>query len=283
METRTRVLNFLNPVNLFLWIVVIGTIVFLLLPLVVVIPSSFSPGTVLTFPPEGLSWRWYEDFFGDDRWIQAGWLSVRLASATAVCATLVGLLAAVALTRFIKSGKGLIRSLVLSPLIVPLIITSVGIYYVMNEFSLTSSFQGMLIGHTVLALPFAVIIIESALRNYDVSLEEAAMSLGASRLRAFWLITFRIILPSILAAAVAAFITSWDEILLVIFLGGPNAQTLPLRMFEFLSTQVRPTIAAISAMLIMSLFGVILIYQLLRWQGSRKRRPVKIVAEEAGF
>jgi ABC-type spermidine/putrescine transport system permease subunit II len=262
-----KVLRYLTPLNLLFWAV----LTFLLLPLLVVIPVSFSPGTVLHFPPAGLSWRWYEDFFGDDRWVDAAWLSIRVGVSVAIVSTLIGMLAAVALSRFITSGKGLLRSLVLSPLIVPLIITSVGVYYVMSELGMNSTFQGILIGHTVLALPYSVIIIESALRSYDVRLDEAAMSLGASRVLTFRKITMPIILPSILASATFAFITSWDDVLLVTFLGGPSAQTLPLRMFEFLTTQVRPTIAAISSMLIVTLVGLMLLYQLMRWQRSRWR------------
>ncbi len=265
------VLKYFNPTKILLNVVFVGVLVFLFLPLIVVVPVSFTPGTVLRFPPEGLSWRWYQDFWEDDRWRAAGWLSVRLALSTAVCATFIGMLAAVSLTRFVKRGKGLLRAIVLAPLIVPLIITSVGIYYVMVRMELTASFWGMLIGHIVLALPYSIVIIESALRNYDVSLEEAAMSLGASRPLAFRKITIPIILPAILASAVFGFITSWDEVLLVIFLGGPDAQTLPLRMFEFLSTQVRPTIAAISSVLIVTLLGVVILYQLLTWQQRRMR------------
>jgi putative spermidine/putrescine transport system permease protein len=273
-----------DPTRLFLNIVFVGMLIFLFLPLVVVVPISFTPGTALRFPPEGLSWRWYEDFWNDERWRAAGWLSIRLAVSTAICATFIGMLAAIGLTRFVTKGKAILRAIVLAPLIVPLIITSVGIYYVMVRFELNATFWGMLIGHTVLALPYSIIIIESALRNYDIALEEAAMSLGASRVLAFRKITIPIILPAILASAVFGFITSWDEVLLVIFLGGPNAQTLPLRMFEFLSTQVRPTIAAISSVLIVTLLGVVVIYQLLSWQQRRTRgggRPV-FEPEEGG-
>jgi ABC-type spermidine/putrescine transport system permease subunit II len=262
-----KFLRHLTPLNVLFWAV----LTFLLLPLIVVIPVSFSPSTVLHFPPAGLSWRWYEDFFGDDRWVNAAWLSIRVGVSVAIVSTLIGMLAAVALTRFITFGKGLVRSLVLSPLIVPLIITSVGVYYVMSELGMNSTFQGILIGHTVLALPYSVIIIESALRAYDVTLDEAAVSLGASRVLTFRKITMPIIMPSILASATFAFITSWDDVLLVTFLGGPSAQTLPLRMFEFLTTQVRPTIAAISSMLIVTLVGLMLLYQLTRWQRSRWR------------
>ncbi len=282
-----RALHYLNPFRFGLNIVFVGVLVFLLAPLIVVIPASFSPGTVLEFPPDGLSWRWYEDFWGDQKWRQVTWLSVRLAFSVAILTTVIALMAAVGLSRFVKRGKGLLRGIIISPLIVPLIISSVGIFYVMNELTqryhipLLRTYQGILIGHTILALPFAVIIIESALRNYDVALEEAATSLGASRLLAFRKITIPIIAPSIAAAAVAAFITSWDEVLLVLFIGGVDAQTLPNRMFEFLTTQIRPTIAAISTMLIVTLFAVILIAQLLRIQQARSRRVVTPADEYA--
>ncbi len=264
-----------SPMRVVLYIVFVGVLIFLFLPLIVVIPISFNPGTVLRFPPDGISLRWYNDFFGDQRWLDAAWLSLRLGITVAILATVLALGAAVALTRFVTVGKPLLRALILSPLIVPLIVTSIAVFEVFNELGLLRSFWGLVLAHTILALPFGVIIIESALRNVDVTLEEAAMSLGASRLVAFRRITVPLIAPGLFGAAVIAFITSWDEVVMVLFVGGARNQTLPVRMFQFLETQIRPTIAAISTLLIVALLIALVLRQLLILRQRRRMGSVR--------
>lgn len=271
-----RALEFVNPGKIALWVVFFGVLFFLILPILIVIPLSFNPGTILRFPPDGVSLRWYEDFFGDKRWRDVAWLSVRLGVTVAIVATAIGLAAAVALTRYVTFGKTLLRTLVLSPLIVPVIVSAIAVFDIFNQLGLLRTFQGLVLAHTILAVPFAVIIIESALRNYDIALEEAAMSLGASRVTAFRKITMPLIAPSLFASALFAFITSWDEVVMVLFVGGATKQTLPRRMFEFLTTEIRPTIAAISAMLIFALLAVLILYLLMGvWQGWRLRRALR--------
>jgi putative spermidine/putrescine transport system permease protein len=258
----------LDTVNVGLWIFFFGVLFFLLLPLIVVIPISFNPGTMLRFPPAGLSLRWYEDFFGDEAWRQAASLSVRLGLTVAVLASIVGVPAAVALARMVTRGKTILRALVLFPLIVPLIITAIAFFDVFSRMRLVRTFSGLVLAHTILAVPYVVIIMESALESFDVSLEEAAVSLGASRLMAFCKVTLPIVLPSLFASALFAFMTSWDDVVIVLFLGGADNRTLPLRMFEFLQTSVRPTIAAISSLLVLAMVLVLVTYQLM----SRRQR-----------
>jgi ABC-type spermidine/putrescine transport system permease subunit II len=260
--TGRRIL--LGTTNVVLWGLAGGILLFLVFPLVVVVPESFSPSSILQFPPSGLSLRWYRDFFGDPDWLGSLWLSVRLGLAVAVLATALGLCAAVALVRFVDFGKAAIRALALSPLIAPVIVTAIGLFDVMTRLDLVGTFSGLLLSHTVLALPFPFFILESALKSVDPNLEDAAVSLGASRLRAFWKVTVPLILPSLLGAALFAFLASWDEVVIVLFVGGALLQTLPVQMFQFLTTEVRPTIAAASTMLIATLLVVLLITRMVR-------------------
>jgi ABC-type spermidine/putrescine transport system permease subunit II len=227
-----------------------AVLVFLLFPLVVVVPESFSPSAVLHFPPRGASLQWYRDFFTGPFWVQSTWLSIRLAFTVAALATALGLGAAVALNRYVRRGKTMIRVLVLSPLIIPVIVTAIALFDVMTYLRLEGTFLALVIAHTVLALPFPIIILENRLRSIDPSLEEAAMSMGASRLKAFCKVTLPLIVPSVVSAALFAFLASWDEVVVVLFVGGATLQTLPVLMFQFLETEVRPTVAAASTMLI---------------------------------
>jgi putative spermidine/putrescine transport system permease protein len=259
-----------DPLQIVLWVFTLGVIAFLLFPLVAVLPISFSDDVLFKLPPENVSLRWYEDFFGDKEWTDALLLSLRLGLAVAVTATLLGLGTAVAITRYLRRGKTAIRALVLAPLMVPVIVTAIAMFDIAIDFRLVGTFLGLLIAHTILALPFTVVILESALKSVDPNLEDAAVSLGASRARAFYKVTVPIIRPAVLTAALMAFITSWDEVVVVLFVGGAFEQTLPVRMFEFLTTQVRPTVAAASGVLIAAVVIGAVVAAVIRW--ARRRR-----------
>ncbi len=261
-----------SPFRILLWLYLLGVFAFLLLPLLVVVPVSFTAGTIIKFPPDGFSLRWYEDYFDGRFWLDATWLSFRVGLATAVFATALGAVTALALTRYLKFGASLIRLLVLSPLIVPVVITSVAVFDIYNQTGLRNTFWGLVLGHTILALPYTVIIIESALKNFDVNLEDAAVSLGASRLTAMRKITLPLIAPSLFGGAVFAFVVSWDDVVLALWIGGGDNITLPRRMFEFMATQVRPTTAAISTLLFGGLLAVVITMQLIGLVRSRLAR-----------
>jgi ABC-type spermidine/putrescine transport system permease subunit II len=253
-----------------------AVLLFLLFPLIVVAPESFSPSAVLQFPPHGLSLYWYHDFFHGSYWVQATWLSIRLAIAVAVLATAMGLAAAVALNRYVRRGKTVMRVLVLSPLIIPVIVTAIALFDVMIDLHLEGTFLGLVLAHTVLAIPFPIIILENRLRSIDPSLEDAAMSLGASRFGAFMKVTLPLIVPSVLAAGLFAFLASWDEVVVVLFVGGANLQTLPVYMFQFLTTEIRPTIAAASTMLIaLVAFALIAFSATAQLRRAHRRRSLR--------
>lgn len=261
-----------RPGTLALDLLVVAAVVFLFLPLLVVFPVSVTPSSYFRFPPNGFSGRWYGDFWGDPIWLQTAWLSLRLAVAASLLATMLSLTAAVALTRLRPPGVAAFRLLFVAPLILPAVITGTALLYVMTRFGLDGTFAGLLIGHTVIALPFAFLFVETALRGYDRSLEDVAVSLGASRFEAFRRITLPVLTPALIAGAVFAFIASWDDVVIVLMLGDFSTRTLPLRMFEFMTTQIRPTIAAISSMLIVALLVATLAYLAASARISRVRR-----------
>jgi putative spermidine/putrescine transport system permease protein len=268
-----------DPVQVLLWVFTLAVIGFLLFPLVAVFPISVSADTILQFPPDDVSLRWYDEFFGDKEWTDALFLSLRLGVAVALLSTVLGLACAVALTRYMQRGKRAMRALVLAPLMVPVIVTAIAVFDVAIDLRLVGTFWGLLLAHTVLALPFAVVVLESALKSVDRNLEDAAVSLGANRLQAFVKVTVPILRPAIVTALLITFVTSWDEVVVVLFIGGAFEQTLPVRMFEFLTTQVRPTVAAASGILIAGLLvGAVVAGVIGR---ARRRRLERFVARGA--
>lgn len=227
-----------------------AVMLFLLAPVVIIVIVSFSGADYLSFPPPRLSLRWYERFFGTPGWRQSIVVSVRVASLTMVFATGLGLAAALALVRGRFRWKGAVYAVLLSPMIVPTIITAIGLYFFFVKLKATGSILAMALGHTVLALPVVVIIITATLQGFDLRLERAALSLGASPLVALRRITLPLIGPGVLSAALFAFLTSFDELLIPLFLSGVEVQTLTVRIWNSLMLEVDPTIAAVSSFLI---------------------------------
>lgn len=227
-----------------------AVLVFLIAPVIIIVIVSFSGADYLKFPPPALSLRWYERFLGVPSWRRAIWVSVQVATLTMVLATMVGLLASLALVRGRFRGKSAVYALLLSPIIVPTIITAIALYFFFARLKATGSIFAMALGHTVLALPVVVIIMAATLQGFDLRLEQAALSLGASRLLALRRITLPLIAPGIFSAALFAFLTSFDELLIPLFLSGVEAQTLTVRIWNSLLLEVDPTIAAVSSFLI---------------------------------
>jgi putative spermidine/putrescine transport system permease protein len=245
-----------------------AVLVFLLAPVLIILIVSFSAADYLSFPPPGLSLRWYRRFLGVPTWRQAIGVSVQVASLTMVFATALGLAAAVALVRGRFRGKGAVYAFLLSPAIVPTVITAIGLYFFFVRLKATGSILAMALGHTVLALPIVVIIIAATLQGFDTRLEQAALSLGASRLTALRRITLPLIAPGVLSAALFAFLTSFDELLIPLFLSGVEVQTLTVRIWNSLTLEVDPTIAAVSTFLIGVTTTVLGISALLRRRGE---------------
>lgn len=245
--------------------VVAGLVLLVLIaPIVIVAIVSFSSAEYLTFPPPGFSLRWYERFFTLPGWRQALWVSVQVAAIAMVLATALGLLASLALVRGRFRAKGIVYALVLAPMIVPTIITAVALYFFFVRILGTGSILAMAISHTVLALPIVVLVVSSTLQGFDRRLEMAAHSLGAGRFATFRRITVPVIAPAVFSAALFAFLTSFDELLIPLFLAGVQAETLSVRIWNSLLLEVDPMIAAVSTLFVVVTIVVLAISALLR-------------------
>lgn len=232
-----------------LYALVLAVGIFLILPTVVIITMSLSSGNVLHFPPPGFSTRWYSSLFGSSSWMSAAATSAQVAVATAALATILGTLAALGLVRGRLPGKSVVNALVLSPLLVPLIALAVGMFLVLSRWHLVGTLPGLIAAHTVLGIPFVVVNVATSLKTLDPDLEAAARNLGASPARAFLGVTLPLIRPAVFAGALFAFITSWDEVIIAIFLTSPVVRTLPVVMWGQVRTRIEPTLAAVSAIL----------------------------------
>jgi putative spermidine/putrescine transport system permease protein len=233
-------------------------LLFLMAPLVVVFPISLSSSSYLQFPPPGWSLRWYQQFFNDSTWIDATVRSIKVAAATTVLATVMGTALSFSLVRGRYPGKEFFNQVSMMPLIIPTIIYSIAVYGWFGQLKLIGLWQGIVLGHTVLAIPYVVIIMAAALRTFDIAQEHAAMSLGASRARAIWYVTLPQIRPSLISAAFLAFISSFDELVVAMFLGGSN-MTLPKKMFDNIINEIDPTIAAVSVMQVVLVTVVLIV------------------------
>jgi len=226
-----------------------AVILFLCLPIVVVVPMSFSSASSLEFPPPGLSLRWYQSFFGDPRWLRAAAISGLVALASSIAALVLGSVAAYGLVRGSFRGRALLEGNFVAPLILPPVITAVALYIFFAKIGLLGTIPGLIVAHTVLTVPYVVLLMSVAIRQFDARIEQVAYSLGASWFRMFRSVLLPNLLPSVLAAWIFAFIISFDEVIVTIFLAGAY-DTIPKRMFNELILQVNPTITAIATLLI---------------------------------
>lgn len=227
-----------------------AVLIFLMAPLLVVIPVSFSRSSLLQFPPKQFSWRWYLELIHDPSWLAATQTSLKVGIIVAVISVILGTLTALAITRGRFRGRALLQAFILSPLIAPVIIVAVSLYYFFSFLKLNGTITGLVIGHTVLTFPYATVVITASLERFDVSLEQAAMSLGATRIRAFFRVTLPMIRPGVIVAALFAFLISFDEVVIAIFVTGPETITLPRKMWDGIRFELNPTIAAVSTILI---------------------------------
>lgn len=234
----------------------IGTIVlsslvlgFLVVPIIAIMPLSFSSGSFLTYPLPGLSLRWYSDFLQSPRWMSSLKNSMLIGIATTLLSMTLGTLAALGLAQWKSRFKPLVLALVLSPVVVPVVITAVGLYLFFAPIGLTGNYLGLIIAHTVLASPFVVITVSATLQSFDMNLVRAASSLGATPLGAFRRVILPLIFPGLVSGALFAFATSFDEVVIVLFMSGPEQRTLPLEMFSGIRENISPTITVVAVIL----------------------------------
>lgn len=246
-------------------------LLFLISPIIAIMPLSFNAEPYFSYPMPGLSLRWYDDFFNNERWMNAVKVSLLAATLVTILSTILGTLAALGLSRANLPFKPVILGVLISPMIVPVIITAVGIYLFYAQLGLIATITGLVLAHTVLATPFVVVTVTSTLSGFDHSLSRAAAGLGASPFRVFASIILPITLPGIISGALFAFVTSFDEVVVALFITSAEQRTLPKQMFSGIREQISPTITAAATVLI--LFSVMLLVgiELLRRRSERLR------------
>lgn len=224
-------------------------LIFLVSPLLVVIPLSFSSEPFFTFPIPGLSLRWYRDFFANERWITSLLNSVAVGIPSMLLATVLGTMAALGLSRPSFPWRNAVTAALISPMIIPIVIVAVGAYLFFGRLGLVNTRLGLVLAHTALAIPFVVITVRATLAGHDRNLDRAAASLGAPPLDAFRRVTLPLILPGVVSGAIFAFATSFDEVVVALFLTAAEQRTLPVQMFSGIRDQINPTIMAAATML----------------------------------
>ena len=236
--------------RLWLYAIAILVMIFLVIPTLIVIPMSFSASQYLEFPPREWSLRWYDNYFGSASWMAATSTSFKAATLTTLVATPLGTMAAYGLFVSQYRFTRIIVATLLTPIIVPVILVGIGIFFAYAKLSLVNTLLGLVLAHSMLAVPLVVMVVLSALKSFDANQEKVARSLGASRLTAFLLVTLPQIRFAVVSGAALSFLTSFDEIIVAMFVSGGANSTLTRNMFNSLRDQVDPTIAAISTIMI---------------------------------
>lgn len=241
-------------------------LLFLILPILAIIPLSFNENSFLVYPIHQLSFKWYRHLFTSVEWVRAGGNSLIVTPIATVLATVLGTLAALGLNKASFKGKGALVALLISPMIVPVIVTGVGMYLQFARWGLAGTYPGLIFGHTVIAAPFVVVTVNATLAGFNQNYVRASLSLGASPVRTFFSVTLPIIAPGVISGALFAFATSLDDVVITMFIAGPTQGTLPLQMFIGIRESISPTIAALASIFIV--FSSLLLVTM-EWLRSR--------------
>ena len=251
---------------------------FLIMPILVIIPLSFNATNFFTFTPEmlsfdpaGYSTRHYRDFFTNPDWQTALWNSFRIAPVATLIAVVLGTLAAVGLSQSHVPARGAIMAILISPMIVPLIISAAGMYFFYSRLGLQGTYWGVVLAHAVLGIPFVIITVTATLVGFDRSLVRAAASLGANPVTTFFKVQMPLILPGVISGALFAFITSFDEVVVVLFVGSASQKTLPWQMFIGLREQISPVILAVATVLVAISVLLLATLEILRRRSEKLR------------
>jgi putative spermidine/putrescine transport system permease protein len=234
-------------------------LLFLILPVLIIVPMSFSSARFLTFPPPSLSLRWYQEYVGNAAWMQATQVTLIVAALTVAIATPLGVAAAYAISQSKLRVMRVIHATLLLPLVVPIIITAVGIFFVYAKIGLLATMSGLVLANVMLGLPYVVISVVAGLQSFDITQEMVARSLGMNRLRSFFAVTLPQIKVSVTAGGIFAFISAMDETIVALFISGGQYQPLTKRMFTALRDEIDPTIAAISTLMTVASLLLVLI------------------------
>ncbi|GAS89933.1 MULTISPECIES: ABC transporter permease [Mycobacteriaceae] len=227
-----------------------GVALWLVAPSLIVVPLSFTDRPSFTFPPTGWSTRWYQAFFADPAWLAALQASLEVGVLVVIVATTFGTAAAVALSRTGLAGRQGIRAFLLAPMVVPVIVVAVGLYALFLRLNLLGTLFGFVVAHSMLALPFVIVPVMASLQGFDRRLEDAAAICGANRWTTFRTVTLPLVAPGVLSGALFAFATSFDEVVLSLFIQNPYLQTLPVKMYASVTRDTDPTIAAAATLIL---------------------------------
>ncbi|MGI5423799.1 ABC transporter permease [Streptomyces sp. CA-179760] len=259
-------------------------LLFLALPIVVILVTSFSSNAFGSFPPDAWTLNWYQSLFADgSKWPAALSLSALVACLSTVFSLIIGVTAATALTRSELPLRSAVFALVLGPLLIPQIVTALGLFLLFEPAAMLGSPLAIALGHTVLASPIAVLILIATLRGIDERLEDAAASMGANRLTIARRITFPLAAPGMIAAAIFSFITSFDEFYISQFLSSVDTVTLPVQVYNSLTFDIDPSVTAISALLIAGAILALALVALARWLGSGRQDSLLSVETATGI
>ena len=233
-------------------------ILFLLAPIIVVVATAFTTTAYPVFPPHGFTLRWFGQFLSMSEFTEAVRRSTMLALLSTTIATVLGTSSALALTRWKGRGRQALLSLMLSPILFPAIVLGLALLVFYSQIGLAGTFAGLVIAHSLITTPFVIRLVMASLAEFDPAVEEAARNLGAGWWRTFLQVTLPLIRPGVLAGSLFAFILSFDELVITLFLAGPGMATLPIRIYTFVEYSSTPTVSAISTTLIVAwmLIGV---------------------------
>ena len=253
------------------WLFVVGVVValFLVLPTLVVIPMSFSTSTTFAFPPVGFTWHLYENFFSKPIWLGSLGNSLLVAVLTAVLATVLGTAAALGLAQLRGRVGAILRTVLMIPLVAPSIVIATAVYIAFLQWHLTGTLLGFVLAHSAISLPFVLVSVSAALAGFDRRLLQASASLGAPPARTFIRVTAPLISRGILTGAIFAFVTSFDEVVIAVFIHSPTFETLPVTMYNSVTSEIDPTISAASSLIVV----VVAILFLTPLAFRRKKRP----------
>jgi putative spermidine/putrescine transport system permease protein len=246
-------------------------LLFLISPIIAIMPLSFNSETFFSYPMPGYSLKWYEDFFFNDRWTSALKMSFIVAIATTALATFLGTVAALGLSRSDFPAKASVMAVLISPMIVPIIISAVGMFKFYAQMNIAGTLIGVILAHTALATPFVVITVTATLSAFDKTLIRAGASCGAPPHTVFFKVMMPLILPGMISGALFAFVTSFDEVVVVLFLASPEQRTLPLQMFSGIREMISPTITAAATVLVLFSTALLVTVELLRRRSEKLR------------
>lgn len=258
-----------NPIVLTVFTLLVC--LFLVVPIAIIMPLSFSSGSFLSYPLPGLSLRWYETVLQPTPWLVAVKNSLIIALGATAIATTLGTLAAYGLTIANFPGRGIIIGILISPLIVPMVIVALGIYFMFARMGLSGTFTGMILAHAAIGAPYVVITVSAALRGFDRRLVLASSSLGARPVTTFLSVILPLVAPGVISGALFAFMTSFDEVIIALFIASPAQFTLPRQLFSGLREQLDPSIIAISTLVIVFTVGLLAAYEVLRSRAARNQ------------